>query len=1259
MSGRTPIAIVGMACRYPDAASPAELWEGALAQRRAFRRIPQSRLRHEDYYSADRTACDSVYTLVAAVIEGYEFDRHRFNISGPTYRSVDLAHWLALDIAAAAIEDAGFARGGELPRSSTGVILGNTLTGEFSRANLLRTRWPYVRRTVENALAGEQWDAPRRKKFLANLERQYKAPFPPGNEETLAGGLSNTIAGRICNYFDLKGGGYTVDGACASSLLAVANACALLGGGELDVALAGGVDLSLDPFELVGFSRAGALAEQEMRVFDVRSQGFWPGEGCGFVMLMRREDAIRQGRRIYATIRGWGVSSDGAGGITRPEVQGQQICLGRAYRGLEFSIADVAYFEGHGTGTAVGDATELKALASARHDAGAKGNRAVVGSIKANIGHTKAAAGVAGLIKAAMAVHQQVQPPTTACSWPHAELADANSSIQILRSARPWPADAALVAAVSAMGFGGINSHVVLEGNRASQRRQAPAPAAQDCEIFLFDAADAEQLRQRVGRLRRIAADLSRAELGDVAAALAGELSDQPWRAAVVAADPAALAQRLDVLLKSLSGPAATKIDLSGGVFLGWGSTRPRIGFLCSGQGYAVSLDGGAIARRFAGAAELYNPPISGDTHSPLVVQPGVIRASLAAIRVLKTLGIEADLAVGHSLGELTALCWAGAFDEAGILQLAGTRARLMAELSTGDGAMASIGADPKQVRDLCNGDAAVIACHNGPRQTVISGPASAVRAVVGSARGRGIAAVLLKTTHAFHSPLVAPAGRAFPDAVREIGVHRIGRSVVSTVVGAVLHDSREIPELLGRQITSPVLFAEAIQKASSSVDLFIEVGSGDVLSKMAGELTSVAAATVDVGGDSLSPLLGAVAAAFVLGAKVGHAALFADRWIRPMSLDWKPRFFANPCESAPIVENSTAAKSESSAAKAGATPIQPADTNPMDVLRRIIATQEELQPQSIQPQSHVLRDLHLNSLKVAEIVAKACRQLGLGPPVSPTEMSGATVGEIARALEQQKGIGPATASADGDSPFPPGVDSWVRTFKVEWVQQSLVLLPHRPAATTIGDWEFFGDENHPLRTTLESELASTMGQGGVALLLNENPTEQGVGEMLRAARHALVRFSPQSPGVFVVVHRGGGAALAKTLLHECPGASVCVVDAPLQHPMAAKWVAAEALQTDGYNESRYDDAGRRRVGQLAVQSIAGGSSPALNSNDVVLVSGGGKGIAAECALELATGTGAKLLILGRSRAQDDSDLSANLARLRSAGRSSATSRPT
>ena len=305
------IAIVGMACRYGDADDVRALWLNCLAQRRAFRRIPEQRLSHADYQHPDAAHPDTVYCDQAAVLEGFEFDRVAYRVSGQSFRSADLTHWLALDTAARALADAGFARAQGLPRGETGVLVGNSLTGEFSRASLMRLRWPYVRRTVDARLAAAGWEPEARAHFLAELEQDYKAPFEPINEESLAGGLSNTIAGRICNHFDLGGGGYTVDGACSSSLLAVATACRALAAGELDVALAGGVDLSLDPFELVGFAKTGALARNDMRVYDRRGEGFWPGEGCGMVVLMRREDARALNARCYAAISGWGISSDG------------------------------------------------------------------------------------------------------------------------------------------------------------------------------------------------------------------------------------------------------------------------------------------------------------------------------------------------------------------------------------------------------------------------------------------------------------------------------------------------------------------------------------------------------------------------------------------------------------------------------------------------------------------------------------------------------------------------------------------------------------------------------------------------------------------------------------------------------------------------------------------------------------------------------------------------------------------------------------
>src|SRR5262245_19936723 len=501
---RPAVAIVGMACRYPDAPSPDELWENALAGRRAFRRIPSERLNLDDYLSSDRESPDRTYSTEGAFIEGYEFDRACFRVPGATYRAADPAHWLTLDVAAAALEDAGFPEGDGLPREATGVFVGNTLTCEFSRANTMRWRRPYVLRVVRKVLEEDACPPERQRELLAQMETLYKQPFPPVGAETLAGGLSNTIAGRICNHFDLKGGGYTVDGACASSLLAVINACSSLAAGDLEVAVAGGVDLSVDPFELVGFAKTGALAADTMRVYDARSAGFWPGEGCGVVVLMRHEDALLKQRRIYAVIRGWGISSDGSGGITRPEVEGQLIALRRAYARAGYGADTVAYFEGHGTGTAVGDAAELQALARARRamNVAADGPQvlpAVVSSVKAIIGHTKAAAGVAGLIKATMALGAQILPPTVGCDEAHEELKGDGPALRTLKQGELFSTGANLRAGVSAMGFGGINSHVTLEAPHDDRRQSLTSKerslltCAQDAELFLFSASDSAQ----------------------------------------------------------------------------------------------------------------------------------------------------------------------------------------------------------------------------------------------------------------------------------------------------------------------------------------------------------------------------------------------------------------------------------------------------------------------------------------------------------------------------------------------------------------------------------------------------------------------------------------------------------------------------------------------------------------------------------------------------------------------------------------------
>ncbi|MFF4986606.1 SDR family NAD(P)-dependent oxidoreductase [Streptosporangium saharense] len=1241
------IAIVGMACRYPDAASPRELWENVLAGRRAFRRLPDVRMRLEDYWDADPATPDRFYARNAAVIEGYAFDRIGYKIAGSTYRSTDLTHWLALDTAALALADAGFPGADGLARERTGVIVGNTLTGEFARANLMRLRWPYVRRTVAAALKERDWDDEQLTGFLDDLEAAYKSPFPVPDEDTLAGGLSNTIAGRICNHFDLKGGGYTVDGACSSSLLSVVTAARALADGDLDVAVAGGVDLSIDPFEIVGFAKTGALARGEMRLYDRGSNGFWPGEGCGMVVLMREQDAVEAGRRIYATVAGWGVSSDGRGGITRPEVSGYRLALRRAYERAGFGIETVAMFEGHGTGTEVGDRTELTALSQALSDA--RGPLAAISSIKGMIGHTKAAAGVAGLIKATLAVHHQVLPPTTGCVEPHPVLTEETARLRVLRKAEAWPGGAPVRAGVTAMGFGGINTHVVLEkpGPRRKAgldgRTKALASSVQDAELLMLDGATAPELRERLAGLADFVPALSYAELGDLAATLQRELRGLPYRAAVVVSSPEDAERRLRRVLAALDAEEIPLFSADGRGFLGRVNGPGRIGYLFPGQGSGRGTSGGALRRRFAEVEEVYlraDLPTGGDMVATEVAQPRIVTGSVAGLRALAALGVEAGVAVGHSLGELSALHWAGAMDEETLLRVAAARGRAMSEHSA-SGTMAGVAASPDAVTALIRDLPVVIAGYNGPRQTVVAGPLDAVKEAGRRALAEGLPWTPLRVSHAFHSPLVAPAARALGERLAQEEFDRVGLRVVSTVTGEALAPDTDLPALLGRQVTDPVLFAQAVELAAKDIDLFVEVGPGRVLSGLAAAVTDVPTVALDTDDESSAGLLRVVAAAYVAGAPVAHEALFHGRLVRPLRVGAPLSFFESPCERAPEVLLSPAVRP----ATQPDTP-QPQERSEgetaLDMLRRLAAERAELPMDMVRADSHLLDDLHLSSITVGQIVNHAARRMGLSSAQAPTNFATATVRELADALGtlaetgQDRGMSPATVA---------GAAAWARPFSVDFDE---IPLPATRVREDNGRWTLHTAGEHPFAESLRRELESAGVGGGVLVCLPPGCAERDLEQALLGAQAALAG----EPGTrFVLVQHGRGAAgLARTLSLEAPHLRTTIAHVPVSE-RAVGWVVGEVAATTRHAEAHYDERGTRRVPTLRAMPVR----PAqvvqpLGGQDVLLVTGGGKGITAECALALASDSGAALVVVGRSDPEHDGELAANLRRMSDTG---------
>ncbi len=1279
------IAIIGMACRYPEADNPKMLWENLLAQRRAFRRLPTERLNLVDYFSADPTTPDATYCSQAAVIEGYEFDRLKYRIGGHTYRSTDLTHWLALDIAAQALEDAGFPDGHGLIKERTGVLVGNTLTGEFSRAALMRLRWPYVRRMVDAQLRKNNWTAENRTALLAELEIDYKQPFEPVGEETLAGGLANTIAGRICNHFDFGGGGYTIDGACSSSLLAVTNACNALVAGDLDTAVVGGVDLSLDPFELIGFAKTAALATTQMRVYDAAANGFWPGEGCGFIILMRYEDALAGGVRCYALIRGWGISSDGVGGITRPEEKGQRLALERAYQRAGYGIDTVSLFEGHGTGTILGDQVELQTLMAARQAAHAQGLPAAISSIKANIGHTKAAAGIAGLLKATMAIHNQIIPPATAVTHPHPLLQATNADLRLLASAEIWPAQQLLRAGVSSFGFGGINVHITLEGINGTRRSQLTAKeqqliaTPQENELFLLGAVDFSALADLLSQLISLAPRLSFGELTDLAAQLAQQDRFFPVRAALVAATPAQLADKLEQLLAKVTSGEQQLFDFPAGIFLATGEQIPRITLLFPGQAAPVRFTGGIWSRRFPQIAMLYQQAVlttpDNDLNSTAVAQPAIITAAVAGLQILANLGITGQLAIGHSLGELAALYWAKAINEATLLTTVQVRGQVMTDVAAPPGAMLSLAVDEATAQILCTKVTGVkIAGLNSSTQTVVSGEKSAITQLQQQAQAQGITATLLPVAHGFHSPLMLSAAEELATYLAPITLQSLQRRVISTITGQELELQVDWKQLLIEQMSQPVRFTAALQQAVPATDLFIEVGPGQILTNLVRQMTTVPVIPLDVAGSSFQCLLTALGTAYVMGAPLNREALFADRLVRPFSLDWQPQFFVNPCELAPLPDSTIATVPVTSPATTAVAEPQPAaaatesaeasqtQLSILERLRQAVANRAELPLTAVHNHSRLLADLHLNSITVGQIVAEVGRQLRLSAPADPTAYANATVEQIALALEERLANGETDAKPAATLPV--GVDAWIRAFTVSYLERSRRGNPLPPQGR--GGWQVFGDINHPLKKPLEQQL-NNWGGSGVALCLPAQVNENQVEMMLAAAQAVLEPNANRR--YFILVQTGdSAAALARTLHREQPNLITIVINLPpleiaaisktastkptaISAQQALEHILAEVHIAKGYHEVRYDldEIRYERWLQLLPSPQLAPALP-LTTVDVLLVSGGGKGITAECAATLARETGVRLVLLGRANPNQDQELAENLARFQAMG---------
>lgn len=936
------IAIVGMSCWYPGASSLNEFWENILARRQQFRRMPDERLPLDQYHDPLASTPDKTYGTEAAVLDGFEFDWKGRRIPKKVVESTDIVHWLALEVALKALDDSGLDLA-KLQKLETGVILGNTLTGEWTRTNAMRTRWPYVARVLEETALQKGLQGAELNGYIEAVESAYKSVFPEVTEDTLAGALSNTIAGRICNFLDLHGGGYTVDGACSSSLLAIITAARNLASKDIDVAFAGGIDVSLDTFELIGFAKTGAITPNEMRVYDKRGNGFIPGEGCGFVVMKRLEDALKDGDRIYAVLKGWGVSSDGKGGMTAPSVSGQTAAIRKAYAMAGYSLSDCQFVEGHGTGTALGDKVEISALVEAL---GGQEPAEKIGltSLKSIVGHTKAAAGVGAFIKAAVALNQRVLPPMAGVEDPHALFADAARSFFPIMQGSSWSPDTRLRAGVSAMGFGGINTHVTLEsyGEPAAHlkpsREESVLLSSHDrAEILVFSAHSQVQLQKKIDQALGYVRLISRAELGDLAADLSRFVqAHEAYRASVVAQKPEDAYQAL-LKLKSLlekpmvSGEAIDQLEANFTLSFGHSSKAPRLAFVFPGQGSQKIDMGRKLVQRYAAAAERANEAesIAGDlaglslrnaifSHPDLplelqtaqlaqteVAQAAISLTNVLWLETLERFGLRPSRVAGHSLGELSALYAAKAIDFPTLIKLALLRGRCMAHKAESPGAM---------IHMACDADTALkmmakvsgymtIANRNAPDQTVISGEPEALAALIELAKGKGMRVGLLPVSNAFHSEMMQNAAAQFGLALKDFALRSPRLPFVSGIDGALLPESQDLASYLSEQILRPVDFIALSQTLRKDVDLVIEVGPSAILSGLMKRIPSSAGGPVCLptesqaqGDQDFKVVLGA---SFARGANPRWDELYRNRFHRPFVRPQEKQYIVSPTEKA------------------------------------------------------------------------------------------------------------------------------------------------------------------------------------------------------------------------------------------------------------------------------------------------------------------------------------------------------------------------
>jgi acyl transferase domain-containing protein/acyl carrier protein/phospholipid N-methyltransferase len=812
---KEPIAIIGIGCRFPGAKNTEAFWPLLRDGVDAVTEVPTTRWDIESFYDPDPATPDKMNTRWGGFLEQVDqFDTQFFSISPKEATSTDPQQRLALEVTWEALEDAGLAIE-RLAGSEVGVFIGIT-------------SFDYDKLRFHNPV---------------NLDAY-----------TGAGTTNCMAANRISYTFNFTGPSIAIDTACSSSLVAVHLACQSLSNGESSVALAGGINLLLSPWVTVSCTKAGFLSpDGRCKTFDSRANGYVRSEGAGVVVLKRLSQAVEDGDRIYAIIRGSAVNQDGrSNGLTAPNPQAQEAVLREAYHQAGVSPAHIQYIEAHGTGTKLGDPMEMKALGKVLSEGRHPGQYCAVGSVKTNIGHTEAAAGIAGLIKVALSLKNKHIPPSLHFQEPNPYIPFNKLPIRVQETLQPWPEKAGkALAGVSSFGFGGTNAHVVLE--EAPIQTSATNEIDRPWHILTLSAKTEKALQELAQSYQTYLQSHPETTLADVCFTANTGRSHFDYRLAIATDSTSQLQEALNTFTAGKETSQLVRGQINS-------RKRHKIAFLFTGQG-SQYIDMGrqlyetqpTFRKTLDRCDEFLRPYLKQPLLSVLYpenysnpkskiqnpkldetayTQPALFALEYALYELWKSWGIEPATVLGHSVGEYVAATVAGVFSLEDGLRLIAKRGSLMQALPA-DGAMLAVLADEKTVREAIKPyeEKVAIAAINSSFSLVISGQRQAIGTVSTKLEAQGVKTKPLQVSHAFHSPLMEPMLAEFEQVAKQVTYSLPKIKLISNITGQPATANIATPEYWCSHVRSPVKFAASMETLhQQGYDVFIEIGSKPTL---------------------------------------------------------------------------------------------------------------------------------------------------------------------------------------------------------------------------------------------------------------------------------------------------------------------------------------------------------------------------------------------------------------------------------------------